>query len=92
MAIGEIFFPWGKRKCHQICLYYKIHLVNEDIPLDGMFHGFDQLDNERIDLDYCWVPLQQSKAGIKVYPLEIMPIILDNKEEIVHFVSREDEI
>lgn len=92
MAIGEIFFPWGKRKCHQICLYYKIHLVNEDIPLDGMFHGFDQLDNERIDLDYCWVPLQQLKDGIKVYPLEIMPIILDNKEEIVHFVSREDGI
>ena len=24
--------------------------------------------------------------------LEIMPIILDNKEEIVHFVSREDGI
>ena len=54
-----------------------------------MFRGFDQLDNERIDLDYCWVPLQQLKSGIKVYPLEIIPIILDNKEEIVHFVSRE---
>ena len=22
MAMGEIFFPWGKRPCHQIGLYY----------------------------------------------------------------------
>ena len=22
LAIGEIYFPWGKRPCHQICLYY----------------------------------------------------------------------
>ena len=21
LAIGEIYFPWGKRPCHQICLY-----------------------------------------------------------------------
>ena len=24
LAIGEIYFPWGKRPCHQICLYYNI--------------------------------------------------------------------
>lgn len=23
MAIGEVFFPWGKKPCHQISLYYK---------------------------------------------------------------------
>ena len=27
LAIGEIYFPWGKRPCHQICLYYNVHLV-----------------------------------------------------------------
>lgn len=25
-AVGEIFFPWGKRPCHQISLYYKVKL------------------------------------------------------------------
>lgn len=25
LAIGEIYFPWGKRPCHQICLYYNVH-------------------------------------------------------------------
>lgn len=46
LAIGEIYFPWGKRPCHQICLYYNVHLVNYDIPLDAkqvtriiLFHG-----------------------------------------------------
>ena len=27
LAIGEIYFPWGKRPCHQICLYYNVHLL-----------------------------------------------------------------
>ena len=60
LAIGEIYFPWGKRPCHQICLYYNVHLVDDGIPLDGVFHGYDELDNERIDLDFCWVPLEPS--------------------------------
>ena len=61
LAIGEIYFPWGKRPCHQICLYYNVHLVDDNIPLDGVFHGYDELDNERIDLDFCWVSLEDLK-------------------------------
>ena len=49
LAIGEIYFPWGKRPCHQICLYYNVHLIDDNIPLDGLFHGYDELDNERIE-------------------------------------------
>ena len=77
LAIGEIYFPWGKRPCHQICLYYNVHLVNDNIPLDGVFYGYDELDNERIDLDFCWVPLEDLKKGNKVYPLELIPYILE---------------
>ena len=29
LAIGEINFPWGKRPCHQICLYYNVHLMDD---------------------------------------------------------------
>lgn len=88
LAVGEIFFPWGKRPCHQICFYYQIHLVNEtNIPLEGVFHGYDELENERIDLDFCWVPLQELKEGLKVYPLELIPYIINQSKETVHFVS-----
>ena len=66
LAIGEIYFPWGKRPCHQICLYYNVHLVDDNIPLDGVFHGYDELNNERIDLDFCWVPLEDLKKDITV--------------------------
>lgn len=63
MAIGEIYFPWGKRPCHQICLYYNVHLVNDDIPLDGVIHGYDGLDDKRIDLNFCWISLEDLKNG-----------------------------
>ena len=89
LAIGEICFPWGNRTCHQICLYYNVHLVDDSIPLDGVFHGYDELDNERIDLDFYWVSLDELKKGVKVYPLELLPYILEPRKEIVHFVSRQ---
>lgn len=89
-AIGEIFFPWGQKPCHQISLYYKVHLLNhDDIPLNGWFHGYDELDQQRIDLDFCWVPLENLKQGLKVYPLELIPHILNQSNEIVHFVSKQ---
>ncbi len=88
-AVGEVFFSWEQKPCHQICLYYKVHLLNNcDILLDGSFHGYDDLDNERIDLDFCRVPLEKLKNGLKVYPLELIPHILDDNNRIVHFVSK----
>ena len=92
MAIGEIYFPWGKRTCHQICLYYMVHLLEQTIPMDGVFHGFDDLNNERIDLDFCWVPIACLKAGTKVYPLEIISHIVDQKQDVIHFVSKDVSI
>lgn len=88
-AVGEIFFPWGKTPCHQIGLYYKIHLLGNDIPLEGSFWGYDEFDNRRVDLEFCWVTLDELKNGLKVYPLELIPHILSNKNETVHFVSKQ---
>ncbi len=89
-AVGEVFFSWGQKPCHQICLYYKVHLLNDsDIPSEGFFHGYDDLDNERIDLDFCWVPLEKLKHGLKVYPLELIPYILNDHSETAHFVSKQ---
>lgn len=89
MAVGEIYFPWGGKPCHQLCLYYYVHLLDHHIPLDGIFHGYDDLNNERINLDFCWVPLEDLKNGTKVYPLELIPHILEPTNQIVHFVSKQ---
>lgn len=88
-AIGEVFFQWGSRPCHQICLYYNVHLLDNSIPTDGVFHGFDDLDNERINLDFCWVPLEELKNGTIIYPAELVPHILNPTNQIAHFVSRQ---
>ena len=84
LAIGEIYFPWGKRPCHQICLYYNVHLMDDNIPLDGVFHGYDELDNERIDLDFCWVSLEDLKKGTKVcLALGISTFVMLSTESIL---------
>ncbi len=89
IAIGEIFFSWGKRPCHQIGLYYKVHLKDEmQIPTDGVFSGYDELGGKRIDLDFCWVPLEEL-ANIKVYPEELIPHIISGGDGIMHFVSKQ---
>lgn len=54
LAIGEIYFPWGKKPCHQICLYY-----------------------------------EELRKGAKVYPLELIPYILEPKKETIHFISKQ---
>ena len=90
LAVGEVFIPWENTPCHQVCFYYKVHLYDENsIPLNGAFHGFDELDNQRFDLDFCWIPLNELNNGLKIYPLDLMPIILDGKKEISHFVYKE---
>ena len=89
LAVGEIYFPWGKRLCHQICLYSNTPLLDESIPLDSVFPGYDELYHERMDPDFCWVQLEELRKGAKVYPLELRPYILEQRKETVHFVSKQ---
>lgn len=89
MAVGEVFFPWGERPCHQISLYYKICLNDfHAIPLDGIFRSYDESGNERMDLDFCWIPMDKLK-DINLCPKELLPYILDDRYETIHFISKE---
>ena len=49
--VGEVFFPWGNRPCHQICLYYSVEItdgstslrrrnISRDAALIWSFTGF----------------------------------------------------
>lgn len=88
-AIGEIFFPWGKRVCHQISLYYKIILSDEtQIPMTGNFFGYDEMGNKRYKLGFYWIPINELN-NITVYPKEIMPSITSETVEVLHFVSKQ---
>jgi ADP-ribose pyrophosphatase YjhB (NUDIX family) len=48
--VGEIFFPWGERNCHQICLYYLCELLDPSKVVTGEpFVAFDEIGGERVD-------------------------------------------
>ena len=89
IAVGEVFFPWGNKPCHQIGLYYSVHLLEEtQIPHNGVFRGWDDLGGERIDLDFCWIPLTELEH-IPLYPPQIVPRILSGGKDVLHFVYKE---
>ncbi len=88
IAVGEIFFKWHK-PCHQISLYYEVSLDDEtQIPLDDVFSGFDDFGNTRVDLDFCWVPIDELE-GKTVYPVELIPHILSGSKDVFHFICRD---
>ena len=90
IAVAEAFYPWEGVPWHQICFYYKVHLEDEgSMPLDGVIHGHDELDNQKFDLDFCWVLLDRLKNGLKLYPPQLIPVILEDKKEISHFIYDE---
>ena len=89
VLVGENFFPWGDRLCQQICLYYKVSLWDlTQIPLEGTFRANDELLNQRIDLDFTWMPLSQLNE-IRLYPTNITEALLSGPDQIKHFVYRE---
>ena len=87
--VNESFFPWGNRPCQQINLYYLVSLKDENqIPLDGTFKALDELGNERIELDMCWIPLEDV-ADKKIYPPQVKEYIVNPTDKIVHCVYKE---
>ncbi|MBQ8359124.1 MAG: NUDIX domain-containing protein [Oscillospiraceae bacterium] len=91
VAIGEVFWQWGNRACHQVCLYFNVELKYNTIPTEGVFHGYDEFNNERVDLDFCWIPLSDIQQGIKVYPIEFFEKYSKNPTEVIRFVSNQLE-
>ena len=87
--VNESFFPWDSRPCQQINLYYLVSLKDEtQIPLDGTFKALDELGNEHIELDMCWIPLEDV-PNKKIYPLQVKEYIMNPTDEIVHCVYKE---
>lgn len=87
--VGEIFFPWGSRPCHQICLYYMVEIVGGDVPDEGMFLGKEQLQNRDFELEFHWIPLGEVK-NILLYPENCAELLGKIDSGVQHFVYREE--
>lgn len=87
--VAEIFFPWGDKACHQICLYYEISLKDETrIPLDGYFIGDEQIEGRNFNIEFHWIPLDKLD-GLEIYPTNTSKLLKHLDEGIQHFVYKE---
>lgn len=88
--VGEIFFPWGDKPCHQICLYHMIELSDDtQIPLDDSFIAKETLEGRNFDIEFHWIPLEYLKC-IEVYPTNAKELLECLDDGVKHFVYRED--
>ena len=86
MWVGELFFPWGKRHCHQICLFYAIEIKNNTIPLTGSFRGYEHLENSDFDMEFHWIDIDRL-SEIEIYPPQAVQMI--RIPGFHHFIYRE---
>lgn len=86
--VGEIFFPWGQRKCTQICLYYFIDIRSPETPKSGVFPGREHLEGRDFQIEFYWIPLEEI-GRIKVYPTNAKEMLNKPHEGVQHFIYRE---
>ena len=80
--VAEIFFPWGEKKCHQICLYY---MVEGPISADDRFLGIEE---RSVPLEFRWVPMDQLKE-LEVYPVQTAELLTKLDQGVQHFIYKE---
>lgn len=89
--VAEIFFPWGDKPCHQICLYYDVALKDEtQIPLGEVFVGDEHIEGRNFRIEFHWKPIE-SLGQLEVYPTNISDLMIRYNEGVQHFVYREGE-
>ena len=86
--VAEIFFPWGDRRCHQICLYYIVDITSNNIPLEGMFVGKEKIEGRKFDLEFHWIPISDLNK-IDVYPTNVVELMNKIDGGVQHFVYQE---
>jgi len=86
--VGEIFFPWVNRPCHQICLYYTVDIPSGNIPLEGMFIGQEQMAGRKFDLEFHWIPVTELR-NLEVYPTNVVELMDHIDHGVQHFIYKE---
>ena len=89
--VGEIFFPFLGKPCHQICLFYLVELQDESqIPLDGTFLASESFDGQTFDLEFSWIALSGLNSII-LYPPIAKELLQKLDGGVEHFVYKEEK-
>ncbi len=87
--VGENFFPWGEKDCHQICLYYLVRLSDDhQIPIEGCFLAQDEFLGKKINLEFCWFSLK-SIEKVDLYPTLCKEMLKNLSDQVEIFVYKE---
>ena len=76
----ENFWKWEDKDCHQLCIYYKLKMVDETQELVP--------NPDTPDTKFIWLELEKLKS-INLYPIGISDQILNNVNNNTHFIHKE---
>lgn len=87
--IGELFFPWGDKKCHQICLYYEVEITDYRTPKNGYFTGLELHENKEFDIEFHWIPVEKTDE-YQIYPIQAGKWLRSGDKDVKHFIYTEE--
>jgi ADP-ribose pyrophosphatase YjhB (NUDIX family) len=87
--VGEIFFSWDNKPCHQICLYYLVSLKNKSQKqLLDKFTGVENMEGRKFNIEFHWVAIEDL-SNIPIYPTNAVELFKHFDEGVQHFVYKE---
>ena len=86
--VAEVFFPWGDKPCHQICLYYDVELIDSHTPRSGIFTAKETLEGRNFTINFHWVPLEDAKK-LLIYPEQCRDLLQQTDGTVQHFIYKE---
>ena len=86
--VAEVFFPWGDKPCHQICLYYDVEIIDDHTPRSGVFTAQEHLEGRDFTINFHWVPLGET-SDLLIYPEQCRELLKDNSDAVHHFIYKE---
>ncbi len=87
--VGELFFPWGTKRCQQICLYYIVEPKPNPHLQMRTFTGLETMEGRSSSMRFYWIPLSQV-AELPVYPTNASTLLSALPDGTVkHFIYRE---
>ena len=76
----ENFWNWDDKKCHQLCIFYRLKMKDETQELNP--------NPDTNDTKYVWVDLKELR-NIKLYPLGIAGLIISDVVDKTHYIYKE---
>ena len=80
IATYENFWNWNNKKCHQLCIFYRLKMVKEGQKLSP--------NPDTLDSTIEWVDFEQIN-NINLYPTGIAQQIIENKANYGHFINKD---